>query len=97
MELSFVKSGDVWVAEATVTGDYNLHLERKSGGTFNIYQRGTPEGQYKVCSGMPSWMNYNAGQLIDYGFSHGVYPEGGIGIRIESGSEVAMGVLTEGV
>ena len=94
--LSFTKNGDVWQAEATVTGDYNLHLERKADGTFNIFQRGTATGQWKVCSGMPSTLNYNAGQVIDWAFGHGVYPEGGLHILIESGSEVTTGVLSEG-
>lgn len=94
--LSFTKNGDVWEATAKVTGDYNLHIERKLGGSFNIFQRATESGQWKVCAGMPSWMNYNAGQVIDWAFSHGVYPEGGLAIRIESGSEVTSGTLSYG-
>lgn len=94
--LNFQKNGNVYVAETTVTGDYNLHVERKGGGSFNIYQRGTQNGLYKVCSGMPGWMNYDAGKVIDWAFSHGVYPEGGLAIRIESGSEVTSGTLSYG-
>ena len=45
---------------------------------------------------MPGWMNYDAGQVIDWAFSHGVYPEGGLAIRIESGSEVTSGTLSYG-
>lgn len=94
--LSFTKNGDVWETTAKVTGDYNLHIERKGGGSFNIFQRATDSGQWKVCTGMPSWMNYNAGQVIDWAFGHGVYPEGGLNILIQSGSEVTGGTLSYG-
>lgn len=94
--LNFQKDGENWVAETTVTGDYNLHIERKdSTGVFLIYQRSASTGEYMVCSGMPGWLK-NPGQVIDWAFTHGVYPEGGISIRIVSGSEVTMGVLLEG-
>lgn len=94
--LNFTKNGDVWQATAKVTGDYNLHIERKGGGSFNIFQRATESGQWKVCAGMPGWMNYNAGEVIDWAFGHGVYPEGGLNILIQSGSEVTSGTLNEG-
>lgn len=48
--LSFTQVGNEWQAEATVTGDYNLHLEREGGGSLNIFQRATASGQYMVCS-----------------------------------------------
>lgn len=94
--LNFQKNGNVYVAETTVTGDYNLHIERKGGGSFNIFQRATESGQWNVCTGMPGWMNYNAGQVIDWAFGHGVYPEGGLNILIQSGSEVTSGTLSYG-
>lgn len=93
--LNFTKNGKFWEAEATVTGDYNLHIERVKGGSFNIFQRGTQNGEPMVCSGMPGWM-YNAGKVIDWAFGHGVYPEGGLHIIIQSGSEVTSGVLSYG-
>ena len=49
--LNFTKNGKFWEAEATVTGDYNLHIERVKGGSFNIFQRGTENGEPMVCSG----------------------------------------------
>ena len=42
--LSFTKQGEWYVAETTVTGDYNLHVERKSAGGFQIQQRGRHQG-----------------------------------------------------
>lgn len=94
-ELSFAQNGKFWEATATVTGDYNLHIERKGNGAFNIFQRSTATGQWMVCSGMPGWLN-NAGQVIDWAFGHGVYPEDGLQILIQSGSEVTNGTLSEG-
>ena len=37
--LSFTNNGDKWVAEQQVNADYALHIERKAGGGFWIYQR----------------------------------------------------------
>lgn len=91
--LSFSKSGDMYVAEATVTGDYNLHLERKKAGKFYIYQRGPASGQYAPVV-LPSWLS-NSGQIIDYAFCHGVYPEGGLHLRIVSETEVTSGTLSQ--
>ena len=94
--LNFTKNGDKWVAEATVNKDYILHVERASGGSFSVYQRSTSSGQYKACSPLPASIVYDAGQVIDYAFGHGVYPSGGIHLRFESGSEVTMAEINEG-
>ena len=97
--LNFTKDGVQWVAETTVTGDYRLHIERTGSGFFSIEQRSTPMGMYATCRFQtPESMRVSyPGQVIEEAFSHGVYPEGGIHIRIVSGSEVTMGVLPEGV
>ena len=97
--LNFTKDGVQWVAETTVTGDYRLHLERKAGGYFSIQQRSVPEGQYATCRFITAEsmkVSYPS-EIFEEAFSHGVYPEEGIQIRIVSGSEVTMGVLPEGV
>lgn len=94
--LSFAKNGNKWVAEATVHGDYVIHVERVSGGFFTILQRSTASGQWKVCSPIPNSIGYDAGQIIDYAFGHGVYPSGGMHVRFESGSEVTMAEINEG-
>lgn len=90
--LEFTKQGENYIAETTVNGDYSLHLERTGDGKFMIYQKSTADGQYVSCTGIPENMVYYAGKVIDYSFSHGVYPKY---IRIESGSEVTKGELTE--
>ena len=96
--LNFQKDGSQWIAETTVTGDYNLHIERVSSGSFSIKQRSTDTGQYVTCRlQTPESMKLSyPNEVIDEAFSHGVYPEGGIHIRIVSGSKVTMGVLLEG-
>lgn len=90
--LSFTKQGDMYVAETTVTGDYNLHVERKRAGKFQIYQRGTAAGEYAPVI-LPYWLS-GAGKVIDYAFSHGVYPDGGLHLLIKSESEVTSGSLS---
>jgi hypothetical protein len=39
MELNFTKIDNLWVAEFSVSGEFNLHLERNEGGQLNISQR----------------------------------------------------------
>ena len=96
--LNFQTDGNEWIAEATVTGDYRLHIERKANGFFAIQQRSIPTGMYATCRFQtPESMKVSyPSQVLDEAFSHGVYPEEGIQIRIVSGSEVTMGVLVEG-
>ena len=94
--LSFTKDGGRWVAEATVHGDYCLHVERKEGGGFFMFQRSTSSGQYRNCP-LPAQIQYNAGQVIDHAFGHGVYPSGGMHLRFASDSEVVMAEINEGV
>lgn len=89
-EISFVKQGDIYVADAKVNNDYSLHIERVSAGSFNIRQRSTDSGLYMKCK-LPDILEW-PGQIIDYSFSHGVYPKN---IRIESGSQVTTAILME--
>lgn len=97
--LKFQKEGPQWVAEATVTGDYRLHIERTGSGSFSIEQRSTADGRYATCrfQTTDSMRVSYPGEVIEEAFSHGVYPDGGIHIRIVSGSEVTTGTLLEGV
>lgn len=92
--LSFTKQGRWYVAETTVTGDYNLHVGRKSAGGFQIQQRGTASGLWVPCI-LPYYL-VNTGQVIDHSFSHGVYPEGGMHVKFMSETEVTSGVLSYG-
>ena len=87
--LSFTQQGRVWIAEATVNADYNLHIERESSGSFSMEQKGVEQGEYVECRGVP---DFSFKKNIDHDFQHGVYPKY---IRIESGSEVTIATLTE--
>lgn len=89
-EISFVKQGDIYVADVKVNNDYSLHIERVRAGSFNIRQRSTDSGLYMKCK-LPDILQM-PGQVIDYSFSHGVYP---MNVRFESGSEVTSASLTE--
>lgn len=93
--LTFNQDGNQWIAEATVHADYLLHIERNAPGTFSISQRSTGTGLYADCLNVPGVLYHR--QVIDHAFGHGVYPEGGLSIRITSGSEVTSATLTEGV
>lgn len=45
MELTFVKSGNKWVAEFEVNADFNLHIE-KEGGSLSVAQTSVAGGKY---------------------------------------------------
>lgn len=93
--LNFTRQGEIYVAETIVTGDYLLHLERTNSGWLKMYQCSTSDGQFAPCF-MPN-NPFVAGEIYDWAYSHGVYPESGIRIRIESETEVVKGVISQGV
>lgn len=103
-DLRFTKNNDTqeYVAEVVVNADFNIHLERVSNGGLKIYQkngeyteaiddRTATDRGFDVVS-VPNTVPYNAGQIFDYDFDGLVYPKT---IRIESGSAVTIGILTE--
>jgi hypothetical protein len=71
MTLTFNKQGDVYVGEFTVTEDFNLHIERKNRGIFEVYQRGTNNGEYAFVRGGEFFHQL----VIDTDFSARVYPK----------------------
>lgn len=72
MELTFSKSGEVYVAEFSATGDFNLHIEGVTAGDVQVFQRGTASGSYaRVKSVNP----YSYENVYDYDFSAAVYPK----------------------
>lgn len=89
--LQFSQKGNMFVAEATVSKPYALHLEREGSGKFMIYQRSVDSGQFVPCSPLPQHLVYG-GQFIDWTFDHGHYP---MHVRFESGSAVTTATLTE--
>lgn len=71
-KLNFSKNGENYEATFTANADYALHIEREEAGKFIIMQRTGSSGEYFPCS-LPSHIG-NAGKVLDYTFSHGVYP-----------------------
>lgn len=103
-DLNFVKNENTqkYVAEIVVNADFNIHLERTSDGGLEIYQK---NGEYTEAIddrsatkrgfdvvAVPNTVPYNSGLVFDYDFSALVYPKT---IRIESGSAVTIGIITE--
>lgn len=89
--LNFTKQANgKYVAEATVNGPFNLHIERVEEGSFDIMQRTTEQGEYADCFGVVPTLFYR--KVIDFDYEQMVFPKH---IRIESGSEVTTATLTE--
>lgn len=88
--LSFSKQGNKWVAEQQVNANFALHIERKAGGGFWIYQRHGASGEFMNCRLPPELVR--PGQVVDWTFLDGIYP---VTIRIESETEVTTATLTE--
>lgn len=88
--IKFEKKGDVYVHEFTATSDYALHIERESEGRFSIMQRSSDSGEYFQCA-LPPHIG-NAGKVLDYTFSHGVYP---MNVRLESETPVVMATINK--
>lgn len=88
--LTFSKSGDIYVATATVSSDYALHIERKYIGLFRISQARREGDRYMECQ-LPENLSKGNFTVLDWSFGHGVYP---LNIRIESSSEVTKASIT---
>lgn len=103
-DLIFTKNVEtqMYVAEAVVNANFNIHLERPEGGGLNFYQKNGEyteaiDGRTATARGfdsvtVPNVVPYNSGVVFDYDFDALVYPKT---IRIESGGEVAVGIITE--
>ena len=92
MELKFENQGTSWVAEFEVTGDFNLHVERVSGGRFLLYQKTVKDGKYAICDGVG---RQDHKDVIETTLFDLVYPKW---IKVVSEAEVTRAVvLPEGV
>lgn len=86
--LDFVKKPKYFVAEVEVSGDFNLHIERKDKGYMHLQVRTSSDGQFDYINGF----NVNESDfVIDYDFSALVYPKT---IRIVSEVEPTMAEIT---
>lgn len=81
-----------WVSEFEVTADFNLHVERISGGRFLVYQKSVADGDYDLVDGL-GYKDHK--DVIDMDFVGLVYPKW---IKVVSQAEVTRAVvLPEGV
>lgn len=73
MELSFVKSGNVFVAEFEAKADFNLHIE-KDGGAVYVSQSTVKEGKYAPVNELylDSWPHE---KTMDKDVKNVVYPK----------------------
>ena len=88
MELKFENQGTSWVAEFEVTGDFNLHVERVSGGRFLVYQKSVSDGEYDIVDGVG---RLDHKDVIDLDFTALVYPKF---IKVVSEAEVTRATVT---
>ena len=72
MELQFIKDDhERWVSEFEAGADFNLHIERKTGGTVTLYQR-TTGGGYDVVDDFEVMRHQ---PVIDYDCTALIYPK----------------------
>lgn len=90
MELTFVKNGNLYEAEFEATADFNLHIERKAGGRFLVYQKSVADGDYDIVDGVV-YQEPRHKAVIDLDMTAAIYPKY---IKVVSESEVTMGVIT---
>lgn len=96
MEITFEKIEQYWgkdaayVSEFEVTADFNLHIERKAGGRFLVYQKSVADGKYDLVDDL-GYKDHKA--VIDLDFTALVYPKF---IKVVSEAEVTMGIVTMG-
>lgn len=87
MQLEFKKQNGLYEVEFEVTGDFNLHLERKNYGRVELYQKTSSETNY---TSSPSY-SANSDAIINLDFSMGVYPKF---VKIISYTEVEKAIVT---
>ena len=87
MQLEFKKQNGLYEVEFEVTGDFNLHLERKNYGRVELYQKTSSETNY---TSSPSY-SANGDAIINLDFSMGVYPKF---VKIISYTEVEKAIIT---
>lgn len=87
MQLEFKKQNGLYEVEFEVTGNFNLHLERKSYGRVELYQKTSSETNY---TSSPSYST-NGDAVINLDFSMGIYPKF---VKIVSYTEVEKAIVT---
>ena len=87
MQLEFKKQNGLYEVEFEVTGNFNLHLERKNYGRIELYQKTSSETNY---TSSPSY-SANGDAVINLDFSMGIYPKF---VKIISYTEVEKAIVT---
>ena len=87
MQLEFKKQNGLYEVEFEVTGNFNLHLERKNYGRIELYQKTSSETNY---TSSPSYST-NGDAVINLDFSMGIYPKF---VKIISYTEVEKAIVT---
>jgi hypothetical protein len=88
MEIIFSKSGQSWVSEFQVSGDFNLHVERSKGDVFSVYQRTSQSGEYAYVEGIGT---QTGKKVIEFDFTGAIYPKY---IKVVCGTKPTMAVVT---
>lgn len=86
--MEFVKKNGMYEAEFEATADFNLHIERKAGGRFLVYQKSVADGKYDIVDTIG---RLDHKDVIDLDMAALVYPKH---IKVASGSEPTIAVVT---
>lgn len=73
MDLAFNQTGNKYIAEFMVTGDFNLHIEGVNEGDVRVFQRGSDSGGYALVREATPRPPF--GNVYDMDFSGSVYPK----------------------
>ena len=76
-----------YVSEFEVTADFNLHIERKKGGRFLVYQKSVADGEYDIVDGVG---RLDHKDVIDTAVRVDLFP---MWCKIVSASEVTMAAV----
>lgn len=86
--MNFTKVRGKWRANATVNGNYNLHVEG-GGASVAVYQKTAADGT-RNCLVRDSMQ---AGDCYDFDFGGYIYPKE---IEVVCDEEPSVGIITEG-
>ena len=71
MDLEFVLNDDLYIADFTASGDFNLHIEQQSAGFVDVYQSSIADGKYDIVKGVA----HTYREVFDEDFVGVVYPK----------------------
>lgn len=95
MELTFKQSSQLfgkeygYEAEFEVTASFNLHIERKAGGRFLVYQKSVKDAEYDIVDSV-DYQEPRHKAVIDTAVRVDLFP---MWCKIVSASEVTMAAV----